>query len=268
MSSSPSQPGDDRVKVVGGEGLLFRGGGVVEGRQDCALQVKVEYPLGRLDRLPRQPGDPLRARHRFGQRVDDDVVGQPDFGGAGGGDARPGQRVLLGQVQAGVQRPGERAAVGRDQADLDVRVGQVGGLGQVDDVAQRHQAAAEPHRRAVDGRHHRHPAPRHPEHQVAAVRDRPRAEHGVAAQLGQVLEVTAGRERPAPPGEHRGAGVVVLAQPRPQAREPGVQRVVDRVERVGPVQRDDPERAVGDDVDLIRHFVHLRRLPIAGCGRR
>jgi hypothetical protein len=196
------------------------------------------------------------------------VVGQTDRGGAVGRDARPGQRVFLRQVQAGVQRPGERAAVGRDQADLHVRVGQVGGLGHIDDVAQRDQAAAEPHRRAVDGRHHRHPAARHPEHQVAPVRDRLRAQHGVAAQLGQVLEVAAGRERPAPPGEHRGAGAVVLAQPRPQPREPGVQRVVDRVERVGPVQGDDPERAVGDDVDLVRHVIHLRRLPIRGCARR
>jgi DNA-binding transcriptional LysR family regulator len=262
------QLGQDRAEVVGGERLIFGRGGVVERGQQRALELEVEYALGRLDRLPRQRGDALRAGDGLGQGVGDDMVGEPDRGRAIGRDARPGQRVLLRQEQAGVQRPGERAAVGRDEADLDVRVGQVGGVGHVDDVAERDQAAAEPDRRAVDGRDDRHPAARHAEHEVAAVRDRPRPERGVAAELLQVLEVAAGRERATAPGQHRGAGVVVFAQPGPEPREAGVQRVVDGVERVRPVEGDDPERAVGDDVDLVRQVIHVRGLPTRECARR
>ena len=59
-----------------------------------------------------------------------------------GRDAVAGERVLLGQLQAGQERPGDRAPVGGHQADHDVGIGQVGALGHVDDVGQGHQAAA------------------------------------------------------------------------------------------------------------------------------
>ncbi len=211
--------------------------------------------------------DLLRAFHRLGDRIGRHMVGQPEFDGALGGDPGAGQRVLLGQQQADVQRPGQRAAVGGHQPNLHMRVGQVGVFGDVDDVAQRDQAAAQSDGRAVDRRHHRHPAPGHAQHDLASVSDRLGPQVGVARQFVEIGEVAAGRERPAGTGYHRGAGTAVVAHPLPQLRQPVVQVVVDRVERVGPVQRDDPQRPVGLDVDFGRHVVHVR-LPIPRFVRR
>ena len=100
------------------------------------------------------------------------VIDQPDLGGPPGRDAVAGQRVLLGQLEAGQQRPGHRATVGRDQADHHVGVGQVGALGHVDDVRQGHQAAAQPDRGSVDGGDDRDPAPHHAGHDLPAVGER------------------------------------------------------------------------------------------------
>ena len=77
------------------------------------------------------------------------VVDEADLGGPLRRDAVAGERVLLGQLQAGEQRPRDRAAVGGDQADEHVGVGEVGALGHEHDVGQRDEAAAEPDGRPV-----------------------------------------------------------------------------------------------------------------------
>lgn len=150
------------------------------------------------------------------------MVGQPDLGSTLRRDARTRQRVLLGQQHAHLQRPGQRAAIGGDQPHLDMRIGKVGIVFHVHDVRKRHQAAAQTDGRAVDGGHHRDAAACHAQHDLAAVQDRPRAQIGVLAQLLEVAEVAAGRERPARAGEHGRAGFPVLAQMRPHVRQAGV----------------------------------------------
>ena len=99
-----------------------------------------------------QPGDLLGAGQRGVEHlvVGADVVDQADLGRPLRRDAVAGERVLLGQLQAGEQRPGDRAAVGGDQADGHVRVGQVRALGHEHDVGQGDEAAAEADGRAVD----------------------------------------------------------------------------------------------------------------------
>ena len=87
--------------------------------------------------------------------------------------------------------------------------------------------------------------------------DRLLAQRFIVAQLVEVVEVTAGRKRPARTGDHRCPRAGVLVDLAPHLGQAHVQVVVDRVELVGPVQRDDPQRSVGLDVDFAWQVVHL-----------
>jgi hypothetical protein len=84
-----------------------------------------------------------------------DAGGQAEFDGGGRRDAVAGVEVLAGPQDRGEQRPEGGAAVAGHQAHGDVRVGQVGPLGDQYDVGQHGQAAAQPDGRAVDRGDHR-----------------------------------------------------------------------------------------------------------------
>lgn len=85
------------------------------------------------------------------------------------GDPLAGESELLRLQQTDLQRPGERTAIGRDQTDLHVRIGEIRLLPHVDHVAERHDAAAEPHCGPVHGGDHGDSAPGHPEHEFTPV---------------------------------------------------------------------------------------------------
>ena len=135
-------------------------------------------------------------------------------------------------------------------------IGEMGLVAHVHDVGERHEAAAETDRRAVHRGDDRHPALQHVEHDALAGVDRDTAQRRVVGELAEVVEVAAGGERPAVAGQHHRAGLGVDADLRPQVGEPLVQVVVDGVQLVGPVEADDPDRAIGLDHDLVGHVVH------------
>ena len=176
------QPVDDLVEVGGPEGDVLREVGVVQRRHHRLLQLDVHQALGGLDGLLRQLQDLLRACDRLGQRVGDDVVGQPEFERSLGLDPHTRQGELLGLQQADLRAPDQRAAVGGHQTDRHVRVGEERGLGHVDDVRERRQAAAQPDGRTVDRGDHRDAASHHADDEVTAVLDRLLAQGFVVAQ--------------------------------------------------------------------------------------
>ena len=229
--------------------------------------MNVEHPLGALHRLLRELHDLFRAGDGFANRIGNHVVGQPEFDRALRANAGARQRKLLGQQQTDMQGPGQRPAIGGHQPHLHVWVRKIGALSDVDDVAQRDQAAAEPHSRAIYRGHHGNSAPRHAQHDLAPVSDGLGPQVGVVRQLLEIPEIAAGRKRPAGSSDHRGAGRRIVGQSLPYPREPGMQVVVDRIERVRAVQGDDPQRTVGADVDFSRHVVHVR-LPIPRFVKR
>ncbi len=167
------------------------------------------------------------------------MVHQPDLGRPAGGDALAGKSVFLGQLQAGEQRPGDRPSVGGHEPDHDVGVGEMGALGHVDDVRQRHQTAAEPDGGPVHGGDHGHSAGDHPGHDLPTVGQGLAPQHRITGQFIQIGEVPAGRERPAVAREHHGAHLVVGIDLREQTRQPGVQLVIGGVQLLGAVQPHD-----------------------------
>ncbi len=122
-----------------------------------------------------------------------------------------------------MERPGDRPTVGGDEADDHVRVGEVRLVAHVHHVGQRHEAAAEPDRRTVDRGDDRHAALDHVHHDALARLDRDATQRAVVGEFADVVEVAAGRERPAVAGEHHGARVAVDVDLRPQVGETLVQ---------------------------------------------
>ncbi len=194
-------------------------------------------------------------------------LARPELDRPLGLDPHPGQGELLGLQQADLRTPHQRTTVSGYQTDLHVRVGEVRGLGDVDDVGQRGQAAAQPDGRAIDRGDHRDAAAQHADDEVAAVLDGLLPQRLVVAKLVEVVEVAAGRERPARTGDYCRPCTGVLVERLPDLGQPHVQVVVDGVERIGPVERDDAQRAVGLDVDFVWHVVHFILLS-RGCAKR
>ena len=71
------------------------------------------------------------------------VVDETDLVGAFGADAVARERELLGQQQARVQRPRDRPTIGGDEADDDVRVGEVRRAAHEHHVGERDEAATQ-----------------------------------------------------------------------------------------------------------------------------
>ena len=220
-------------------------------RSRCRLRMR----LVSSDGLLRQLGDLLAQASAWSSTSSSGQtwLTRPISRGPLGRDAVAGEGVLLGQLQAGEQRPGDRPAVGGDEADEHVGVGEVGALGHEHDVGQGHEAAAEPDGRAVHGGDDRHPAGDHARSRSAGrATSVSLAQVGVLGELVDVVEVAAGGEGPAVAGEHGDPGVGVGVELREELGQALVQLVVGGVELVGPVEADDPDRAVGLDLDRRR----------------
>ena len=155
--------------------------------------------------------------------------------------------MLLRAQQPGEERPRDRPAVRGDEAERDVRIHQVGILGDQHEIAQRRQAAAEPHRRTVHRRDDRDLDRQHRPHQgLGLVHDRG-AHVDVVDHLLQQPEAAARAERRTGAGEHDGAGIPVGGELLPDGGDRVVELGVGGVEGVGPVEGDEPYRAVGLD---------------------
>ena len=150
-----------------------------------------------------------------------------------------GEGVLLGELEADQKRPGHRCAVGRDQTDQEVGIGEVRALGHVDDVGQRDDAATESDRRAVHRSDDRMAAGHHPPHDPAPVLDGLPPERGVLRQLVEVLEITSRGKGAAVTGYDHCSGIRVGVELGECIGDRPVQRVVRRIQVVGPVQTDD-----------------------------
>jgi hypothetical protein len=107
------------------------------------------------------------------------------------------------------------------------------------------------------GCHHRNPATGHAQHDLAAMQNGLGAQIRILPQLLEVREITTRRKRATRPGDHRRAGLAVLAKARPHMRQADMERIVDGVERIGPIQRDDAQRPVGLDVDFRWQIVQV-----------
>ena len=107
-------------------------------------------------------------------------------------------------------------------------------------------------RRTVHGGHDRQTAPDHPRHDLTAVGERKLAQRGVLGELVDVAEVAAGREGASGAHDDHHPRLVVGVELGEQRGQAAVEDMVGRVQIVGPVQRDDPDRAVLRDQQLVR----------------
>ena len=144
----------------------------------------------------------------------------------------------------------------------DVRIGEVGRLRHQHHVAQHRDAAAQADGRAVHRGDHRQREPQHLVDDLGALAEALVAGDRVVEERRDPVQVTAGGERPARAGEDHHRGVGVGGELPPHVGERPVQVLVDGVERVGPVDGHDPDRAVGLDGQRVRQVVvHRMRRP-------
>jgi len=141
-----------------------------------------------------------------------------------------------------------------------VRNGQAIAPRDQNEVAERHQAAPESHRRTIDGADDRDLEREHRAYERLAFVQRRRTNLDVVDHVLQQSEVAPGAEGGARTCEHDSARVGVASEYLPHLGDRPVQLGVSGVERVRPVQRHDANQAVDRDQDCVR--VHV--LPEAG----
>ncbi len=178
------------------------------------------------------------------------VVHQADLGRSLGRDSIAGKCVLLGQLQAHHERPGHGATVGGNQAQEDMRIGQVGAFGHKDDVGEGDQTAAQSHGRAIDGGHDRDPASGHAGHDLAAMGERFLPKRWITDQLVQIAEVPTSREGAAIARDDNCPGVSVGVDLWEELCQTLVQFMVGGIEVVGSVQTNHAHRSVDHDLEL------------------
>ena len=159
-----------------------------------------------------------------------------------------------------------RAADAGNDAELDLGLAELRGVGGDDDVALHDQLAAAAERKARDRRDHR----------LARIRGRvpgggevahERVDRGLVRHL---LDVGAGGEGLLRAGDQDAADAVVGVEGGDRLRQLGIERGVERVERLRPVEPDDADAALGFDEDgFVAHAdlcysCHGRRLSPAG----
>src|SRR5581483_1122649 len=231
--------------ILGGEERREEDRLVGEAGAEVALQRAVRRVLRRRER----DGRALRERggrlehtvEELGRRIDGGD--EPDPQRLGGVDRPPGKDQVLGERGPDRARKPLRPAPPRDDGEVDLRLTELRVLGRVANVAGERELAAPAQREAVHGRERRL---RHRLEQAAAfVTERAPRVSLEDGHLCHLLDVRPGGERLlARAGENddprRSVGRE-LAQPVAERLE---RLVVQRVERVGPVDRDD-----GDAVD-------------------
>ena len=136
-----------------------------------------------------------------------------------------------------------------------MRVGDVRGLGDEHDVAQRHERGAKAHRRPVDGGHDRDVDVEHLVDEAASVAQRAPTGGEVAVEPLEVVDVATGAERSAVAGDDGRPDIVVALDLPPQRRHAVVQVVVEGVHLVRTVEADDQHRAVGGDLEGVGQVV-------------
>ncbi len=129
----------------------------------------------------------------------------------------------------------------------------MGALRHEHDVGKGDQAAAQPHGRAVDRGHDGHSASHHAGHDLSAVGQRLLSPVLVTGQLIQVGEVAARGERLPLAGQHDRSSLVVGIDLGEETGQSAVQLMVRRIEVIGPIQPDDPDRPFEHDFQLIGH---------------
>ena len=146
-------------------------------------------------------------------------------------------------------RPDQRTAVAGHEAHRHVRIADLGILLRDDDVAQQGQRRAEPGGVAVE------PADERLVEIELAEHDLLRLASGLLEQ-GRVvdcrlhpIDIAAGTERAAAAGEHHDIRLRIVPDFDEDAGELGVERGIDRIERVRPVEREHEDAPAAFDGD-------------------
>jgi hypothetical protein len=231
----------------------------VHDRVETVAQDLVNAGFGPADRQGRAVGQALGDAACGRQELvgRHGLVDQADALGFGSADALAGHQVVLGAVDGQEQRPEDGAAVAGDQADADVRVGDVGFLAHDHDVAGQRQGGAQAHGRAVHGRDDRLVDLEEIDHNPSRLVQGGRGGAAGGGRDLHLLDVAAGAEGAAGAGEEDGADRVILRDQREQVLELlvepdlAVHRDVDRVQTVGAVEGRGEQLAVALDLDLL-----------------
>mmetsp|Transcript_27119 Transcript_27119/g.81335 ORF Transcript_27119/g.81335 Transcript_27119/m.81335 type:complete len:279 (+) Transcript_27119:42-878(+) len=245
--------------------LLVRSG--EGGEEEAALEAEAlseAQLVGSVDRLL------AHGRGRAAERGDlgaerhglvDDVLGRVDGRDQAGSEGLCGGELVAGEAHAHglglAHRAHEalRAAGARDRAQQDFGLAKSRLLAADDDVAHHGQLTAAAQREAVHRRDRRRPQPRHV---------LPRGEEVFRVCLREglgrhLLDVGARREGPLAPREDDGAHLRVRVPGFGGSIELGHQRARQRVQRFGPVQRQQPHVPAPLDA----HMLVRRQRPVA-----
>ena len=181
-----------------------------------------------------------RARRRVGEvRRRHDVGDEAERVGALRADAPPGEDQLLGDGDAGDARQPLGAARARDDPQPHLRQPELGGVGGDAEVAGERQLEPAAERGAVDRRDHRPRERGDGVHQRLSSSRKP--QRLLERHRPPLLEIGAGAERLARPGQHDRPQVVAALEAGGQLGEGALerrdQRLRQRVGGVGPVQR-------------------------------
>ena len=263
---------DEAAEVVGVERLELGAEREVDRRQHGTLHVHVQHPLRRLDRVLRQLGDPPGARQRLRRtprRASHTWLASPIWWARSAVIRSPvnANSLASSMLVCSGHVIGPPSAATRPTTTCGSARWAFAAMYTTSESATRlhPRPTAGPLTAATTGTRHC---------SMFSTRRLPcrcvtRRSARSSASSSEVVEVAAGRERPAVAGEHHGPGLAVEADLREQVGEPLVQVVVDGVEVVRAVQADDADRAVGLDHDLVGHVVHgvLPRLLSMRRGR-
>jgi hypothetical protein len=160
-------------------------------------------------------------------------------------------------------QPGEplRPARARDDPEAGLRLAELRRLGGDNQVAGHCQLAAAAQAESGHRRDERRP---HLADRVPAV-DPPRLVHLDRARLRHLADVRPGREGALGAAEHDAANRVVAVQLGERLHERAHDLVVQRVQGLGPVEQDDPDRGLPLDEDD-SHSLPSRNLSTAARG--
>ncbi len=133
-------------------------------------------------------------------------------------------------------RPDQRAAVAGDEPYGHVRIADLGILLRDDDVAQQSERRAEPGGMAVEPADERLVEIELAEHDLPRLAPRFLEQGRVVDRRLHPIDVAAGAERAAAAGEHDDIRLRIVPDFDKDAGELGVQRGIDRIARVRPVE--------------------------------
>ena len=235
----------------------------VVGLRHLGLRDRLELELLGEGRLLRGVEQALRvpdgARRHRGEELGDlvravlELVGRHDLR-----DEAPRPRLLRAETAAGrqpLERAGgaeqaahePRAAGVRDEADVDERRHEARAVGGDAHVARERQGHAGARGGAVDGRDHG--LLERPDREHVAVVVLPQILGHVARTARELLQVLADAEAATGAGDHHRAYRRILGVTQ-CGLDPTMHRTVQRVQHVGPIERDRQDRSRARDLDV------------------